>query len=85
MPHLLAWAAGRMIYNVLLHPLRRYPGPLLCRATPLPRMYYRLAGRSPFHSHALHKRYGKVVRVSPNELSYIDADAWRGTHARAVR
>ncbi|GME28656.1 PAS domain-containing protein [Neofusicoccum parvum] len=43
-------------------------------------MYYRLAGRSPFHSHALHKRYGKVVRVSPNELSYIDADAWRGIY-----
>ncbi|KAB2571421.1 Cytochrome P450 monooxygenase rdc4 [Lasiodiplodia theobromae] len=74
---LLAWAAGRVIYNLFFHPLRGYPGPLLCRATPLPRMRARLAGRSPIQSLELHKRYGKVVRVSPNELSYSDGDAWK--------
>lgn len=67
-----------MIYNLFFHPLRGYPGPLLCRATPLPRMRARLAGRSPLQSLELHKRYGKVVRVSPNELSYSDGDAWKG-------
>ncbi|KAL1627451.1 hypothetical protein SLS54_002376 [Diplodia seriata] len=40
-------------------------------------MRARLAGRSPFQSHELHKRYGKVVRVSPNELSFCDGDAWK--------
>ncbi|OJD30760.1 cytochrome p450 protein [Diplodia corticola] len=73
----LAWAAERVVYNLFLHPLRDYPGPLLNRATPLPRMRARLTGRSPFQSHELHKRYGKVVRVSPNELSYCDGDAWK--------
>ncbi|EKG12580.1 PAS domain-containing protein [Macrophomina phaseolina MS6] len=40
-------------------------------------MYARLAGQTPFQSRALHERYGKVVRVSPNELSFTDADAWK--------
>jgi hypothetical protein len=26
-----------------------------------------------------HEKYGDVVRVAPNELSYINAQAWNGT------
>ncbi|KAK7706049.1 hypothetical protein SLS57_009830 [Botryosphaeria dothidea] len=82
---LLAWLAGRVLYNLFFHPLRRFPGTLLCRATPLPRMYTRFSGQAPFHSHALHKRYGKVVRVSPNELSFAAADAWKDIYGHGAK
>ncbi|MCJ1386466.1 hypothetical protein MMC17_009592 [Xylographa soralifera] len=36
-----------------------------------------LAGELPYRVQQLHNKYGKVVRVAPNELSFIDAAAWR--------
>lgn len=30
-----------------------------------------------FHVHAFHQKYGPVVRVAPNELVYIDPQAWK--------
>ena len=36
-----------------------------------------LAGELPFRLLQLHNEYGRVVRVAPNELSFIDAAAWK--------
>lgn len=36
-----------------------------------------MAGTLPFDVLALHKRYGPVVRVAPNELAFADPRAWR--------
>ena len=36
-----------------------------------------LDGDLPYRFKQLHDEYGKVVRVAPNELSFIDAAAWR--------
>src|ERR1700761_9366915 len=66
-----------IIYNVLLHPLRRFSGPLLAAATPLPFMYSRFTGKIVKWTQAQHNRYGPVVRVAPNELSFIDPNAWK--------
>ncbi|POS81759.1 hypothetical protein EPUL_005673, partial [Erysiphe pulchra] len=38
--------------------------------------YHQLRGNSIFHIRDLHEKYGTVVRVNPNELSYIDEQAW---------
>lgn len=65
-----------MIYNTLLHPLRKYPGSIYAAATPLPLMYYRAAGHMVKWTQLQHNRYGSVVRLGPNELSFIDAEAW---------
>ncbi|KAF2219772.1 monooxygenase [Elsinoe ampelina] len=73
----IAYVLGRVIYNVFLHPLRRYPGPPLWAASRLPWCYYQYRGRLPIQILELHKRYGHVVRISPNELSYTDASAWK--------
>ncbi|KAI1178461.1 cytochrome P450 [Nemania sp. FL0916] len=67
----------RAAYNVFLHPLRKYPGPLLHRMTTLTRTYYHLSGHLPFHVLDLHKRYGPVVRIAPNELVFSSPQAWR--------
>jgi hypothetical protein len=35
-------------------------------------------GYAAQHTAALHEQYGEIVRVNPNELSYINAQAWQG-------
>ncbi|PVH95604.1 cytochrome P450 [Periconia macrospinosa] len=71
----LTYTVSRLIYNVFLHPLRRYPGPLLSHASILPMQSQTLRGRFPFWIHSLHERYGPVVRYAPDELSFISSDA----------
>ncbi|GME23362.1 putative cytochrome p450 monooxygenase protein [Neofusicoccum parvum] len=69
---------SKILYNILLHPLRRYPGPLTHAATRIPYCAHLCAGRLPFHIHALHARYGPIVRIAPDELSISGAgSAWK--------
>ncbi|KAI0536530.1 putative cytochrome P450 [Xylaria digitata] len=68
---------GRALYNVFLHPLRKYPGPLIHRMTIIPRALYQTRGRLPFHVSDLHRRYGPVVRIAPNELAFSSPEGWR--------
>ena len=69
-------AIGLIIYNVFFHPLSKYPGPILAAATPIPFAYRVFNGRGVDWLQYLHERYGKVVRVRPNELSFADSTAW---------
>ncbi|KAI1329019.1 cytochrome P450 [Xylariaceae sp. FL0255] len=64
-------------YNVFLHPLRKFPGPISNRASVFPRSLHQMRGRLPFHVAALHSKYGSVVRVGPNELAFNSPQAWR--------
>jgi hypothetical protein len=73
---LLLLLLARGYYNVFLHPLSRYPGPLLYRASFLPLMLKHCQGDSTRYIEGLHMRYGPVVRVEPNLLSYADSQAW---------
>lgn len=66
-----------MLYNVFLHPLRSYPGPLLWRASRLPFCIHHVSGRLSFQVLDLHRRYGDVVRIAPDELAFVDARAWK--------
>ncbi|OJD30388.1 cytochrome p450 [Diplodia corticola] len=76
------WFTGKCLYNLYLHPLRSYPGPWLCRASSLPRIWHRIVGTNISHAHRAHETYGPVVRLSPAELSYISGDAWDDIYAR---
>ncbi|KAF2799643.1 benzoate 4-monooxygenase cytochrome P450 [Melanomma pulvis-pyrius CBS 109.77] len=69
-----------MFYNVYLHPLRKYPGPKLYACSIIPITRQRLRGRALIVVTALHKKYGPVVRLAPNELSYIDIQAWKDVY-----
>lgn len=71
------YTIARIAYNVFFHPLRKFPGPLSHRLTVLPRTFYLLTGRLPFHVSELHKRYGPIVRVGPHELAFSSPQAWR--------
>ncbi|KAF4636467.1 hypothetical protein G7Y89_g1609 [Cudoniella acicularis] len=66
----------KFIYNVFFHPLREYPGPFLSRATRLIWAYHAFNGNIPYYVARLHERYGEVVRIAPDELSYRASQAW---------
>ncbi|KAF1958541.1 cytochrome P450 [Byssothecium circinans] len=63
-------------YNVYFHPLKKYPGPKFAAATNL-LLYKKVNGHELNWTHAMHEKYGEVVRVGPNKLSYISAQAWK--------
>ncbi|KAL1861370.1 hypothetical protein Daus18300_008901 [Diaporthe australafricana] len=66
-----------VIYNLFFHPLRSFPGPLLSRATPWPWALRQSVGVQAFYTHRQHEKYGPVVRIGPNHLSFTDPRAWR--------
>ncbi|KAI0534394.1 putative cytochrome P450 [Xylaria digitata] len=76
--------ASHIVYNLYLHPLSKYPGPLLGRSTLLWRFYNVLGGRWHRHIDKLHKKYGAVVRVSPNELSFASIESWKDIYGHAT-
>ena len=49
-------------------------------ATRIPYMHFILAGQTAQAVKALHERYGEVVRIAPNELSFINGDAWKAIY-----
>ncbi|KAK3488466.1 cytochrome P450 [Neurospora crassa] len=57
--------------------LASYPGPLLQRVSRIPFSIRHALGVQPFHTQALHDKYGPVVRIAPNHLSLTDVRAWR--------
>ncbi|KAJ5648078.1 cytochrome P450 [Penicillium lividum] len=71
----------KAIYNVFFHPLKDYPGPRTMAASRLPITYARLAGHSVYLTLQLHQKYGHVVRMGPNELSYSDSSSWKDIYA----
>lgn len=79
----------QIIYNISLHPLHKVPGPLLAQFSGIWKhvRYF----RGTWHSDilALHNKYGPVVRIAPNEVSFTDVKALvaiygHGTSARKV-
>lgn len=70
--------ALQLVYRSFLHPLRSVPGPWICGWTSLWLHYHAWAGTQCSAIQALHKRYGPVVRIAPNDVDIADGGAlWR--------
>ncbi|KAK8045087.1 hypothetical protein PG993_005111 [Apiospora rasikravindrae] len=82
---ILLWAVGKAVYNVYFHPLASYPGPFLARATRLYHAYYDIKGVSIWKVKDWHEKYGPVVRIAPDELSYTDSQAWPAIYGFPTR
>ncbi|KAF7375220.1 hypothetical protein MSAN_00408600 [Mycena sanguinolenta] len=64
------------VYRVSpLHPLAKYPGPLFCKVSKLWFTAIAMKGKQHIYYLELHQRYGDVVRIGPNELSFCDVNA----------
>ncbi|KAL0938283.1 benzoate 4-monooxygenase cytochrome p450 [Colletotrichum truncatum] len=64
-------------FNLFFHPLANFPGPLVGRASLLWRIRQSMTGHFHLAIQEQHRRYGPVVRVSPNELSFASVMSWK--------
>lgn len=64
-------------YRVLLHPLRRYPGPILAKLTAWYAGYHAIKCDLHLEVAENHKNYGTVVRLAPNRLVFNTVTALR--------
>ncbi|KAI0418848.1 cytochrome P450 [Xylaria grammica] len=69
---LLAFSVS--VYRLYAHPLRKVPGPFLARITELWRTVHYFRGTWFDDILELHRKYGPVVRISPNEVSVVSPD-----------
>ena len=63
------------VYRLYFSALARFPGPTICALTQLPLMYHEFCGRRRLFVHALHVKYGPVVRIAPDEVSFATREA----------
>ncbi|MCJ1403437.1 hypothetical protein MMC11_006660 [Xylographa trunciseda] len=66
----------KAVYNLYFHPLSRFPGQRLWAVSRIPYAWNLAKGDLTQRTKELHDTYGPVVRLAPNELSFIDGQAW---------
>ncbi|KAL8893989.1 MAG: hypothetical protein Q9207_008560 [Kuettlingeria erythrocarpa] len=70
-----------IIYNLYFHPLAKFPGPILWSLARLPYVRAMQTGTLVNSITQFHAKYGPIVRVAPDELSFIDPAACRDIYA----
>ena len=75
----------RPIYLIYFHPLSKFPGPKLWAITRWSVSRAIISGKSHDIILDLHKKYGPIVRVAPDELAFQSVSAWTdiGGHRKA--
>lgn len=73
-PSVLSIFVSLVAYRLFFHPLKNVPGPFLARITELWRTSKYFKGTWHTDILELHRRYGSVVRISPNEVSVVHPD-----------
>ena len=67
----------RALYRRYVSPLRKYPGPFVASFSRLWKVISTASGNTYTHHIALHRKYGPVVRIAPNEVSISSPEAAR--------
>jgi len=65
------------VRNLFFHPLAKFPGPKLWAASRVPYVVSLLRGNLVHDQQEIHKKYGPVVRMAPDEISFTKEEAWR--------
>ncbi|KAI0396320.1 cytochrome P450 [Xylariaceae sp. FL0594] len=73
---LIVYSVLRAVYNVYFHPLSRVPGPVAWSASRLPFIYSLLRGTIVHDFQQLHRLYGPILRIAPDEVTFAHPDAW---------
>ena len=75
---ILLYPIAKAIYNIYFHPLSKYPGPILAKATKIPVALVQWEGNLSQWTSDLHTHFrSDVVRIAPDELSFIASSAWK--------
>ncbi|KAI1141491.1 cytochrome P450 [Hypoxylon sp. FL0543] len=69
-----------VVYRLYLHPLAKIPGPRLAAITSLWYVNHIRKGQMQVLYRDLHNKYGPVVRISPNEVSFDSKDAFQAIY-----
>ncbi|OJK04767.1 hypothetical protein ASPACDRAFT_1851729 [Aspergillus aculeatus ATCC 16872] len=77
---LLADLLAHVLYSYYFHPLARYPGPFLAHFTNVWKFASFLHGQHHLTEEKLHQRYGPIVRVAPNWLSFSQLPAFEAIY-----
>lgn len=70
-----------LLHNRYASPLRKYPGPFLASTTRLWKLLSTASTHTNLDHIALHRRYGPIVRIAPNEVSLSSPSAARAVLA----
>lgn len=82
---LVGFILARLFWARYASPLRSYPGPVLASCSRLWKLWS-TASCNTQHDHiALHRRYGPVVRIAPNEVSLSSPRAARAVLSAGKR
>jgi cytochrome P450 len=73
--------ASVLCYRLTLHPLARFPGSFLARLTDWPDIYRTSTGDRHLDQLNDHNKYGPIVRIGPNTLSFNTVEAVRVIYA----
>ncbi|KAK3045564.1 hypothetical protein LTR09_012861 [Extremus antarcticus] len=69
--------SAHVFYVLVLHPLARFPGPARAAISPDWIMKRWTDGHFVFTIKELHDKYGPVVRIAANQLSFSTARSWK--------
>ncbi|KAI1762720.1 cytochrome P450 [Hypoxylon sp. FL1150] len=76
---------GWCIYALWFHPLAKYPGPRTAAISEIWFTWAWTTGRYPYILEEAHQKYGDVIRISPNELSFATVQAHRDIYSTPSR
>jgi len=72
-------------YRFFLDPLAKYPGPAIAKLTGFYTMYLAVTGQKTYATYDMHRKYGKVVRIGPNELCFFDLDSIKDIYGQSTQ
>lgn len=68
---------SRLLYKRYASPLRHYPGPWLASVSRLWKVLSTASTNTNWHHIELHRKYGPIVRIAPNEVSIASPEVGR--------
>ena len=72
-------------YNRFFHPLAKVPGPFLAGITPLWLVWQCMHQRRPRLDIQLHKRYGDIVRITPDEIIFANPEYFKAVYGAGTK
>ncbi|KAL2840127.1 cytochrome P450 [Aspergillus pseudodeflectus] len=82
---LVVWGLGVAVYNLFFHPLRGIPGPFLAKISGWWLFALELTPTPHQELFRLHHKYGPIMRISPNEVSFNDIEASETIYAQTSK